>query len=90
MSIKNDEIFERMILFLPENSWVFFFISDRNRCPVRSFVKLVKRLNPKCDRILPKDGVYFDNVPLVHYKLGYFMSEISKKAGLSNVYTNHS
>lgn len=68
----------------------FFFISDRNRCPVRSFVKLVKRLNPKCDRILPKDGVYFDNVRLVHYKLGYFMSEISKKAGLSNVYTNHS
>lgn len=74
----------------------FFFISDSNRCPVRSFVKLVKRLNPKCDRLfkkarlLPKDGVYFDNVPLGHNKLGSFMSEISKKAGLSIIYTNHS
>lgn len=74
----------------------FFFISDSNRCPVRSFVKLVKRLNPKCDRLfqkarlLPKDGVYFDNVPLGHNKLGSFMSEISKKTGLRIIYTNHS
>lgn len=26
-------------------------IKDSNRCPVRSFVKLVKRLNPKHDRL---------------------------------------
>jgi hypothetical protein len=53
----------------------------------------VKRLNPKCDRLFqkarshPKEGIFYDNVPLGHNKLGSFMGEISKKAGLNTIYT---
>ena len=73
-----------------------FFFSESNRCPVWSFVKYIKRLNPKCSNLFqqarqcPKDGVYYNNIPLGHNKLGQFMSEISKKAGLTTIYTNHS
>ena len=72
------------------------FLSGSERCPVRSFVKYIRRLNPQCNRLfqqarsIPKDGVYFDNVALGHNKLGSFMNEISKKSGLNTIYTNHS
>ena len=65
-------------------------------CPVRSFVKYLKRLNPKCAKLFqkprktPKDGIYFDNVPLGHNRIGSLMPEISRMADLSQVYTNHS
>lgn len=76
---------------------VFLFIfSESDRCPVRSFVKYIRRLNPKCfklfqqSRSYPKEGVYFDNIPLGHNRLGQLMSEISKVVKLSKIYTNHS
>lgn len=71
-------------------------IKESARCPVRSFVKYIRRLNPRCDRLFqqartyPKDGIYYDNVPLGHNKLGTFMNQISIKCGLNKVYTNHS
>ncbi|VDI10339.1 Hypothetical predicted protein [Mytilus galloprovincialis] len=41
-------------------------------------------------RSYPKEGVYYDNIPLGHNRLGQFMNEISKMANLSHIYTNHS
>ena len=66
------------------------------QCPVRSFVKYLKRLNPKCARLFqkprktPKEGIYFHNVPLGHNRIGSLMPEISRMADLSQVYTIHS
>ena len=42
---------------------------------------------PKTD---PKDGVYYNNSAVGHSKLGTYTLEISKKAGLSTIYTIHS
>ena len=59
-------------------------------------MKYVKRLNPKCSKLFqqarsyPKEGIFYDNVPLGHNRLGSFMNEISKEAELSKAYTNHS
>ena len=72
------------------------FFLDSSRCPVRTFVKFLKRLNPNCPylfqkpRIRPEDGVYYHNVVVGQNKLGHMMSDISERAGLSVRYTNHS
>ncbi|XP_063442973.1 uncharacterized protein LOC134723282 [Mytilus trossulus] len=71
-------------------------IKGSDRCPVRSFVKYIRRLNPKCNKLFQqpkltaKDGIHYDNIPLGHNKLGVYMNEISKAANLSKEYTNHS
>ncbi|CAG2243519.1 unnamed protein product [Mytilus edulis] len=71
-------------------------IKGSDRCPVRSFVKYIRRLNPKCNKLFQqpkltaKDGIHYDNIPLGHNKLGIYMNEISKAANLSREYTNHS
>ncbi|VDH93436.1 Hypothetical predicted protein [Mytilus galloprovincialis] len=71
-------------------------IKGIDRCPVRSFVKYIRRLNPKCNKLFQqpkltaKDGIHYDNIPLGHNKLGIYMNEISKAANLSREYTNHS
>ncbi|CAC5364871.1 unnamed protein product [Mytilus coruscus] len=71
-------------------------IKGSDRCPVRSFVKYICRLNPKCNKLFQqpksaaKEGIYYDNIPLGHNKLGNYMNEISKAANLSREYTNHS
>ncbi|CAG2187999.1 unnamed protein product [Mytilus edulis] len=77
---------------------IIFMILDgcSDRCPVRSFVKYIRRLNPKCNKLFQqpkltaKDGIHYDNIPLGHNKLGIYMNEISKAANLSREYTNHS
>lgn len=71
-------------------------IKGSDRCPVRSFVKYIRRLNPNCNKLFQqpkltaKDGIHYDNIPLGHNKLGIYMNEISKAANLSREYTNHS
>lgn len=58
-------------------------------------MKYIRRLNPRCDRLFqqarqyPKDGIYYDNVPIGHNKLGTSMNKISAKCGLNTIYTNH-
>ena len=55
------------------------------------------KLNPLCDSLFRrpkkyanvKDTVWYDNMPLGHNKIGGMMKEISKKTGLSTIYTNH-
>jgi hypothetical protein len=57
---------------------------------------MIRRLNPNCDRLFqkprstPKSGVYYNNIPVGHNQLGQFMQNISKAAGISTIYTNHS
>ncbi|XP_071166091.1 uncharacterized protein [Mytilus edulis] len=71
-------------------------IKGSDQCPVRSFVKYIRRLNPKCNKLFQqpklttKDRIHYDNIPLGHNKLGIYMNEISKAANLSREYTNHS
>lgn len=74
----------------------FFFFSDSDRCPVKSFVKYIRRLNPNCNKFFqqprstPADGIFYNNIALGHNKLGTYMTEISRFANLSREYTNHS
>lgn len=63
---------------------------------MRSFVKYIRKLNPKCDKLFqqprstPINGIHYNNVPLGHNKLGNCMTEISRAANLSKEYTKHS
>ncbi|KAK3105882.1 hypothetical protein FSP39_007748, partial [Pinctada imbricata] len=71
-------------------------IKESDRCPMRSFVKFIRRLNPDCPflsqqpRDQPKGNVYYNNVVLGHNKLGNMMPNISEAVSLSMRYTNHS
>ncbi|XP_062599882.1 uncharacterized protein LOC134261458 [Saccostrea cucullata] len=74
-----------------------YAMPDDPLCPVKSFIKYKRHLNPKCDRIFqrPKRNFssshyWYDNVPLGHNTIGNLMAAISQKAGLSQRYTNHS
>lgn len=67
-------------------------------CPVKSFETYVENLNPLCDslRQRPKESftedeaVWYCNSCLGEKILAKFMSKLSEKAGLSQIYTNHS
>lgn len=71
-------------------------VGDPN-CPVLSFKKYISKLNGACESFFqrPKqtfhdrDSVWFVNAPMGKNKLFVLMKDISKKAGLSKVYTNH-
>ena len=72
-----------------------FCFSGSDRCPVRSFVKYVRCLNPKAvslfqkARTSPINGMYYNNASVSHNKLRTFMTEKSRMAKLSREYTNH-
>ena len=67
-------------------------------CPVNSFEKYVAKLHPMCDRLwqhpvnsyLDDEDTWFSNRPMGKNTLADFMKTLSKKCGLSKVYTNHS
>lgn len=69
---------------------------ESNQCPVRTFVKFMKRLNPNCPfhfqklSIKPEDGVYYHYVVIGQNKLEHMMNEISERAGLSIRYAYYS
>ncbi|XP_041478860.1 uncharacterized protein KIAA1958-like [Lytechinus variegatus] len=66
-------------------------------CPVNSYEKYVSKLNPKCSALFqtpvtseaPK--LWYKNIPVGQKTLGQMMStiNISKRAELSRIYTNH-
>ncbi|VDI46251.1 Hypothetical predicted protein [Mytilus galloprovincialis] len=72
--------------------------SGSEYCPVSSFEKYVNKLNPECDKLwqrpkdqfLEEDPSWYYNIPVGEKTLGNFMSYLSKKCNLSEIYTNHS
>ena len=75
--------------------WYNFF-SESDRCPMRSFVKYLRRLNPECvyifqrPRKVPNGNIHYDNMPLGQNKLGNLMVVISELTNISSRYTSHS
>jgi hypothetical protein len=65
---------------------LYFVFQAVTGVPVRSFVKYVRRLNPKGlslyqkARTSPINGMYYDNASVGHNKLGTFMTEIGRMA----------
>ena len=67
-------------------------------CPVRNFETYLQKLHPQCNRLwqFPKDSFdisdeyWFQKRPIGKDTLASFMSTLSKKTGLSQIYTNHS
>ena len=67
-------------------------------CPVSSFLKLLSKLHPGQDRLwcYPRDSFrsddefWFTAKPMGVHPLSTFMKDLSKKCGLSKIYTNHS
>ena len=68
--------------------------TDDDLCPVKSFIKYKKQLNPKCSRLFQRPGKgdtkWYENAPIGHNKIANMMPTISDSAGLSTRYTNHS
>ena len=70
--------------------YIYFCLSESPRCPVRSLVAYIKKLNPKCKSFFQqsrkdtKDGIYYNNVALGHNFLGSMMKKISEAAKLSS------
>ena len=67
-------------------------------CPVASFEKYLKHLNPQNEflfqrpkkKTTPDSDVWYDNMVVGERHLGGMMKRISKEADLSKQYTNHS
>ena len=65
-------------------------------CPVRSLKKYIAKLDPACPALFQKpkqvalsDGPWYEPKPISKNALGKFLSNISKEAKLSVIYTNH-
>lgn len=73
-----------------------FSIPDDEMCPVKSFMKYKRALNPKCNRLFqrpsrnPTSLQWYDAIPMGHNSIGDMMPKMSESAGLSKRYTNHS
>lgn len=71
---------------------------ESEHCPVSSFVKYMSKLNPHCNRLwqyprasfLDDEMSWFENRPIGLNPLSKFMSALSVKCQLSQIYTNHS
>ena len=68
-------------------------------CPVAALKLYLSKLNPKCSAFYQQprrknwqasDPVWYNNCPLGVNTLGDMMKKMSKSAGLSQIYTNHS
>ena len=73
-------------------------IPGDERCPVKSFLEYVSKLNPDCPAFWQKpkekapdnpEEPWFCNIPVGINTLNKKMKDISKEAGCSKVYTNH-
>ena len=67
-------------------------------CPVAYFEKYLQHLNPQNEflfqrpkeKLTPDSDMWYDNMVVGERSLGEMMKQISKQAGLSKDYTNHS
>ena len=64
-------------------------------CPVDSFHEYISHLNPNNENLWqspiskPKTSVWYADCPVGDHTLSEFMKNVSKKAKLSQIYTNH-
>ena len=78
------------------DSKCYFFLGS-DLCPVKLFQLYISKLNPKRDDLWQKpkkdvsitEEVWYDNVPVGPHPLNNFMKQLSEKANLSRMYTNH-
>ncbi|XP_063443130.1 uncharacterized protein LOC134723448 [Mytilus trossulus] len=81
-----------------ESSGVMPEVKDLPYCPVSSFELYVLKLNPENNRLWQRprssfystDDTLYCHEPVGEKKLTVFMSDLSKSANLSQIYTNHS
>ncbi|VDI44001.1 Hypothetical predicted protein, partial [Mytilus galloprovincialis] len=81
----------------PEGSGGMMYATGTDRCPVKSFVKYLKKHNNASNRLFlhPKnsfseqDDMWFRNEPIGQNTIKVFMKNLSKSAKLSREYTNH-
>jgi hypothetical protein len=72
--------------------------AENPNCPVASFKKYLEKLHLNCewlwqrplDAFVPEEQVWYCCSPLGINTLNGMMPRISRQAGLSNIYTNHS
>jgi hypothetical protein len=80
-----------------ENKVQCMFATNDDYCPVRSFKLYLKKMNPNCQAFLQRPltkfagrDTWYANAPLGVNSIGNLLKEISKEAGVSQIYTNHS
>ncbi|XP_072029996.1 uncharacterized protein [Amphiura filiformis] len=70
--------------------------TGEDNCPVRAFKLYLSKLHPSCEwfyqrpKRLASGAIWYDNIPVGHNTIGNMMTNISKAANLSQIYTNHS
>ena len=79
------------------NSGRMYEIPNSNSCPLRAFQTYVSILNANCillwhrpKQAAPKDGCWYCDSPLGVNTIGNKLKSISRNAGCSQAYTNHS
>ena len=81
-----------------QSNTCIFFLADSPYCSGRSFELYMSRLHPENNKLWQRprasffstDDIWYCNEPVGEKKLTVFMSELSKSAPLSQIYTNHS
>lgn len=78
----------------------FFLLTGSSLCPVDMFQLYVSKLNPgykyfwqrpkRAANLHYTDPIWYDKIRVGHQPIEEFMSRLSKQAGLSKRYTNHS
>lgn len=69
-----------------------FSILDDEMCPVKSYMKYKRALNPKCNRLFQRPSrnsnslQWYDAIPLGHNSIGNMMPKMSESAGLSEIH----
>ena len=75
---------------------LMFELRGNPKCPVQSFEKYLSKLNPDCHYLFqrpkkePKNSIWYDKQCIGKTTRGAKMKEISLRAKLSKIYTNHS
>ena len=79
-----------------EKEAVMYAVDNDELCPVKSFKLYLGKLHPECDAFFQtpnknfkKSGVWYKKCPVGINTIGSKMSDLSKRAELSVVYTNH-
>ena len=80
-----------------EKEAAMYAVDTDDMCPVKSFKLYLEKLNPGCVSFyqtpnmqgFKKSGIWYKSCPMGVNAIGGKMADLSKKAKLSRVYTNH-